>query len=40
MADAYDIVDKVSRETAELLEDTDATLAYGEDAVYVLEARE
>ena len=37
---AVDVVDVVERETAELLEDTDAVLAYGEEAVYVLEARE
>lgn len=36
----FDIVDTVERETAELLEDTDATLAYGDDTVFVLEPRE
>jgi len=36
----FDIIDTVERETAELLEDTDATLAYGEERVYVLEPRE
>jgi hypothetical protein len=36
----FDIIDTVERETAELLEDTDATLAYGEERVYVLEERE
>jgi len=36
----FDIVDKVERETAELLEGTEATLAYGEETVFVLEARE
>jgi hypothetical protein len=36
----YDVVDTVERETAEMLEDTDAVLAYGEERVYVLEPRE
>lgn len=40
MSETYDVVDVVERETAELLEDTDAVLAYGEDNVFVLEARE
>lgn len=40
MPEAYDVVDVVERETAEWLEDTDAVLAYGEDQVFVLEARE
>jgi len=37
---SFDIVDTVERETAELLEDTDAILAYGDETVFVLEPRE
>lgn len=36
----YDVVDKVTRETAKHLEDTDATLAWDEDGVFVLEPRD
>lgn len=37
----YDIVDKIDRGTAELLEDNpDAVLAWGDDAVYRLEDRD
>lgn len=33
----YQIIDKVTRETGELLENTDADLAWGDEGVYVLE---
>jgi hypothetical protein len=37
MSDEYRVVDTVSRETAELLQETDATLAWGDEKVFVLE---
>lgn len=40
MAESFDVVDVVARETADLLEGTDAKLAYGEEPVYVLEPRD
>jgi len=39
MSDDYHVVDTVSRETAEMLQQTDATLAWGDEQVYVLEER-
>lgn len=36
----YTITDKVTRETGELLEETDADLAWGDEAVFVLEPME
>lgn len=36
----YDIVDKVTRETGQMLKQTDADLAWGDDEVYVLEEQE
>lgn len=39
MSENYEVVDRVSRDTAQHLEATDATLAYYEDDVYVLEPR-
>lgn len=39
-SESYRIVDRVTRETAELLEGTDAILAWGDEDVYVLEPRE
>lgn len=40
MSETYDVVDVVERETAELLEGTDAVLAYGDEQVFVLEPRD
>jgi len=37
MSDDYRITDTVSRETAEMLQETDATLAWGDEQVFVLE---
>lgn len=37
MTEKYRVVDRVERETAELLDGTDAILAYDETDVYVLE---
>lgn len=39
MSDEYHVVDTVSRETAEMLQETDATLAWGDEQVYVLEPK-
>lgn len=36
----FDVVDTVSRETATHLEGTDAVLAYADEQVFVLEARD
>lgn len=36
----YKVVDKVTRETGEILRETDAVLAWDDDAVYVLESVE
>jgi len=40
MADEYQIVDRVERDTAELLSGTDAILAWGDEDVFVLEPRD
>jgi hypothetical protein len=42
MSDEFDVVDEVTRETAAMLAETDATLAYRADGdtVFVLEARD
>jgi len=39
MTDEFVVVDCVTRETAELLRDTGATLAFDDDEVYVLERK-
>lgn len=40
MSEDFRIVDRVTRETAAHLQATDAVLAWGDDAVYVLEERD
>jgi len=40
MSENFEVVDRVSRDTAQHLEATDATLAYHEDDVFVLEERD
>lgn len=40
MTDAYVVVDRVTRETAKMLEDTDATVVYDEDEAFVVEPRD
>lgn len=40
MSDKFTVVDRIERETAELLEDTDAVLAFSETDVYVLEYKD
>jgi hypothetical protein len=40
MSNDYHITDTVSRETAEMLQETDATLAWGDEQVFVLEAKD
>lgn len=40
MSQNFEVVDRVSRDTAQHLEGTDAMLAYHEDDVFVLEARD
>ena len=37
MSTQYRVVDRVERETAELLAETDATLAHADDETFVLE---
>ena len=37
MSENFEVVDRVSRDTAQHLEHTDATLAYHEDDVFVLD---
>ena len=37
MSQQYRVVDRVERETAEMLEGTDAILAHDDDRTYVLE---
>lgn len=40
MAREFEVVDRVSRDTAEMLRSTDAVLAWHEDDVFVLEERD